>query len=227
MSTLIPTTELQYVVNRFNLNLSGAKMPIEIPNTNRETLARLFAELRYGLGVEVGVERGKYSRVLLESNPGLKLWLVDPWQAYKGYREHVSQEKLDGFLEQTKEYLSSFNYAIKRKFSVDAAKDFEDNSLDFVYLDGNHEFRHVVDDISEWYPKVRIGGILAGHDYIRRTNPEYLMGVVEAIQGYTGAYRISPWFVLGRKEKYPGELRDDARTWFIVKQKDYKGLIMK
>lgn len=218
---------LEYLKNRFNIDLEQRQMPIEIPNTNRLTLAQMFADLGFTRGAEIGVERGVYSKELLQRIPSLKLYLVDPWKAYRGYREHVSQSKLDGFVEVTKERLQGFNYEIVRKFSIDAVKDFEDNSLDFVYIDANHEFRHTVDDISEWYPKVKMGGILAGHDYIRRTNPEYLMGVVEAIQGYTSAYRIKPWFVLGRKDKVEGELRDNTRSWFLVKQKDYRGIIQK
>lgn len=207
---------LEFIQSKFNLDLEK-KSPIEIPNTNRVTLARLFGELRFGVGAEIGVERGLYSKQLCQENHGLKLYAVDPWLAYQGYREHVSQEKLDGFFEITKQRLSGYDAHLIRKTSVDAAKDFKDGSLDFVYLDGNHEFSHVAADISAWTPKVRKGGIVAGHDYIKRKNKEYLMHVVDVVNAYVSAYQITPWFVLGRKATIPGELRDTSRSWFFVK----------
>lgn len=193
------------------------KLPIELIDWDRNLLAELFAELDYKVGAEIGVEQGLYSEVLLKSNPGSKLLLVDPWLAYQGYREHVSQEKLDGFLEITKNRLAGLNYEVKRGFSVDIAKEVVNESLDFVYIDGNHEFSHVVADICAWYPKVRKGGIVAGHDFISRRDPLLNMHVPEAVRGFTSAYQIKPWFILGRKERVPGERRDNTRSWFFVK----------
>jgi hypothetical protein len=63
---------------------------------------------------------------------------------------------------------------------------------------------------------VRTGGIVAGHDYIRRKNPEYLMHVIPAVHGYIDSYQIKPLFVLGRKDAPAGELRDKTRSWFFV-----------
>jgi hypothetical protein len=207
---------LEYILNKYNLKHTK-KLPIEIPDTNRVTLAQLFSELEYKVGAEIGVEQGLYSKQLCESNPGLKLYCVDAWKAYSGYRDHVSQEKIDSFYEISKQRLVAYDAHLIRKFSVDASKDFEDNSLDFVYIDGNHEFSHVSADICAWVPKVKNGGIVAGHDYIRRKNKDYQMHVVDVVNAYTSAMQINHWFVLGSKDKKPGELRDDARSWFFVK----------
>lgn len=194
------------------------KLPIELIDWDRNLLAELFAEMGYGVGAEIGVEQGLYSKVLLEKNPGSKLILVDPWLAYDGYREHVSQEKLDGFLQITKDRLDGMNYEIKRGYSVDIAKEVVNESLDFVYIDGNHEFSHVVADICAWYPKVRRGGIVAGHDFISRRDPHLNMHVPEAVRGFTSAYQIKPWFILGRKERIQGERRDNTRSWMFIKE---------
>lgn len=191
---------------------------IELPNMDRYDLAELFCELGLNVGAEIGTERAVYAKAMISRNPKLKLYCVDPWTAYKGYREHVSQDKLDTFYGEAEERLKAFpgQSVMVRKFSHDAVNDFEDGSLDFVYIDGNHSFRHVVNDICDWTPKVRKGGIVSGHDYIQRKDPHYLMGVVEAVTGYVAAYHIDPLFLVGRKEPPPGEKRDKPRSWFFV-----------
>lgn len=208
---------LVYLKTKFDLDLSARRMPIEIPNANRHTLARLFYLLGCARGVEVGVERALFSEVLLAENPLLHLTCVDAWQAYRGYRDHVNQAKLERFYLEAQERLSPFGsrVAFVRAFSVEAAAAFEDGSLDFVYLDAAHDFASVAADLRAWAPKVRPGGIVAGHDYLKAKLPS-LMHVPQVIHGWTDAYEIRPWFVLGRHAKVPGELRDDGRSWFYV-----------
>ncbi len=141
----------------------------------RNDLAKLFK----GVGVELGVERGHFSKVICGYAD--KLYAIDAWQTYSKYREHVTQEKLDAFYEETKERLKSFNCEIIRKFGSEAVKDFEDESLDFVYLDANHNYESIKEDIELWKPKVRYGGILAGHDYVHIPRREGIYGVIKAV----------------------------------------------
>ena len=49
--------------------------------------------------------------------------------------------------------------------SIETAKTFEDNSVDFLFLDGNHDFPYVEDELREWLPKMKTNSIIAGHDY--------------------------------------------------------------
>jgi hypothetical protein len=177
----------------------------------------LFKELKFKVGAEIGVERGGYSKVLCEANPGVKLYCVDPWLAYSEYTDHVKQSKLDGFYDEAKERLKDFNCAIIKKTSMDAVRTFKDNFLDFVYIDGNHRLENAIEDIVFWSKKVKPGGIISGHDFIRysyqRNNH-----VVEAVTAYTLSYRIVPWFVLGTKKIIPGEVRDHCRSFMWVKK---------
>lgn len=215
---------LAYIAG-LGVNVEQRTQPVEVPNATRETLAEIFATLGFTLGAEVGVERGIYSEVLLKKNPELSLVSVDAWTAYTGYRDHMTQEAMDVLYEQAKERLKSYRERcmVVKGFSVDVAKDVVDESLDFVYLDGNHEFTEVVNDVASWEKKVRVGGIVSGHDYIKRKGAQYLMQVPYAIHGYCEAYQIKPLFVLGRKEAASnldpekGELRDSTRSWFYVK----------
>lgn len=215
---MVSMNTLKQVCQQYGIEYTGQKV-IEIPNEDRRGLARLFAHLGFTSGAEIGVERGIYSKMLLTRIPNLELYGVDPWQAYKGYREHVSQSKLDGFFHETKIRLSDFEkFYIIRDYSVNAARSFADGELDFVYIDGNHEYSHVVADIAAWIPKVKKGGIVAGHDYITRKDPNYLMHVTQAVHGYCDAYQIAPLFVVGRKDLVDGEVRDKPRSWFFIKQ---------
>jgi len=182
-------------------------------------LAKLFSELGFKEGVEVGTEAGRYAETICKANPGIKLTCVDPWIFYddgKGYRPDVTQEQINNFYQETSQRLSSYNVTLLRSFSVDASKSFKDDSLDFVYIDGNHSLEYVISDIQSWLPKIKKGGIISGHDY-KKFNKQCYSHVVEAVTAFTESYRIKPWFVLGRKEKLDGELRDNARSWFWIK----------
>jgi len=85
-----------------------------------------------------------------------------------------------------------FTVEIIRKTSIEAVKDVPDGSLDFVYIDALHEFDPVMMDLIEWVPKVRKGGIVAGHDY---SNVFYQFGVIEAVRAYTYAHNVYHWYV--------------------------------
>ena len=191
--------------------------PIEVPNVGRQSLMRLYHKLGFKTGVEVGTERGIFAKLICELIPGVKLSCVDPWLAYRGYREHVSQKKLDAFYAETARRMAPYNCELIRKTSVEAARQFRNNSLDFVYLDGNHALPWVIEDLHAWLPKIRTGGCMSGHDFIRRNNSlRYQCHVVEAVHAYTQSYMIKPWFVIGRKRDSL-DRRDAIRSFMWVK----------
>ena len=70
-------------------------------------------------------------------------------------------------------------YKSIRKNSIEAADQFEDESLDFVFIDASHEYEDVKKDIQIWLPKIKKGGILAGHDYY--IGYDYFPGVKAAV----------------------------------------------
>lgn len=208
---------VDYILNKYDLAV-GRRMPVVIPNVGRDDLARLFAELGFKKGAEIGVERGRYTEVLCRENPQATIWGVDPWKAYRGYRDHVSQEKLDGFYGSAQRRLAPYgNYRFVRNFSMDVVKHFKNGSLDFVYIDGNHTLPFIINDLIEWSKKVRVGGIVSGHDYRASKRVVTQNHVVYAVHCFTQSYRIRPWFLLGRKEKVPGEVRDGNRSWMWVR----------
>jgi len=106
------------------------------------------------VGVEVGVDEGEHAnRILLEWANVKKLYLVDP---INNIHDRFKSE--GGRVEFIHEY------------SWEGSKRFDDSSLDFVYLDGNHSKDAVDGDLRLWYPKLKVGGVICGHDY--SSNPE-------------------------------------------------------
>ncbi len=190
-------------------------LPVEISNVGRENLPQFFKDMGFKAGAEIGVEFGYFSESICKA--GLKLYAVDPWLIYGNYRSHILQEKYNHVYEDAKKRLAPYDCELIRKFSLDAVKDFEDESLDFVYIDGAHDFKNVTDDISAWSKKVRYGGVICGHDYIRIERVRDIIQVKQAIDAYTLAYKINPWYVLGRKDKLDGEIRDKQRSWMWIK----------
>lgn len=188
--------------------------PYEIPNVSRDDLPRFFIDLGFRVGAEIGVYKGEFSQKLAKS--GLSLYAIDPWMAYVG----TTQRRQDKLHDETKKLLSPYpNCTVVRKASMEALDDFKDNSLDFVYIDANHEFRYVAEDIAEWTKKVKPGGIVSGHDYFytKTGTGEANWHVAYVLKAYIGAFGIPNWYLLGRKESVPGEKRDKWRSWMFVK----------
>jgi len=213
---------LEFIAKKHHLDLK-APSPIEIPNMGRNNLPELFAELGFKVGLEMGAEAGRYAEVLCKGNPEGKLYCVDAWETYPGYREHVSQSQLGEIYESAKKRLSPFNCELIKAFSIDAVKNFTDGSLDYVYIDGNHEYGFTIQDLNIWSKKVRPGGIIAGHDYTRPTGHSLdKCEVVQAVKDFTKTHNISPWFVIGSNEKIPGQIRDHSRSymWVIAESKN-------
>jgi predicted O-methyltransferase YrrM len=101
--------------------------------------------------------------------------------------------------------------------SSQAVKKFRGQPLDFVYIDGDHGYEAVINDITNYSSKVRPGGIIAGHDYWGRMLDKYLR-VGPAVKLYVKAYNIDPWFTIGRVKTNPEFKKDSARTFLWVKE---------
>lgn len=190
-----------------------------IPGVDRKCLAELLHARGYTVGAEVGVESGRYAYELLTRNPGLHLYCVDAWMPYKGYREHVTTGKLTSLFEDAERRLNGLNVTFVKGWSVEMSAKFDDGSLDFVYIDANHDYAHVTEDLEAWVPKVRSGGIVSGHDYCGgKQRSGYVVEVVQAVKDFTAKHGIRPWYVLGTPELVPGSQRERPRDFMWVKE---------
>lgn len=155
---------------------------------DRNRLVQVFHTLGFTAGVEIGTWAGEFAAFICRTNPQVHLTCVDPWLAY---HEQPKQRSMDAYYAQAVERLAPLNVTILKKSSMEALPDVADRSLDFVYIDGAHQFDYVIQDLIHWTKKVKVGGIIAGHDYYAFGGT----GVVKAVDAYTHCHDIRPWYV--------------------------------
>lgn len=165
-----------------------------------------------GEGAEIGVYRGEFSAHLLRHWPGT-LYSIDPWMFFprEEYPDvlNVSQQGHDEAYASATEALSSYGERsrILRLTSAAAAPRFDDGQLDFAYIDAQHHFEAVREDLEHWYPKVKPGGILAGHDYFDGVRDTREYAVKSAVDGFARSNGLD---VLSSRET-------DWPSWLIPK----------
>lgn len=124
-----------------------------------------------GCLVEVGSWMGKSAWYMCDlirrSRKKLYFFCVDTWQGSEEHQDIIPKLKVP--LRASFDYYMSEHtgrYAAIEKPSIEAAKLFEDGSLDFVFIDASHNLQDVTDDITAWLPKLKSKGLLAGHDIL-------------------------------------------------------------
>jgi len=169
-------------------------------NSTRETIYELWGELGFKVGAEIGVRMGTNAAAILVRVPDLKLYCIDPWGAYL----RVTDAAQERYYERCVRKLKGQNVELIKKCSMDAVDGFADQSLDFVYIDGDHRFDAVMSDLIAWVPKVRTGGVVSGHDYY----PFYDGGIMDAVNAFTLANNIKYWYTT----------REKAPSFFFVRE---------
>lgn len=143
--------------------------------------------------VEVGVLKGVNARHLLQQNRNLELTLVDRWgvhpmggsfRASGDYMSRWSQATWDKIYREVIPRHLNFapeRWKTLRADSIEAATKVPDASQDLVFIDGDHSYPGVKGDLTAWFPKVKDGGWIGGHDYGNRKNKKGLWGVNQAV----------------------------------------------
>jgi len=127
-------------------------------------LNNVFGLHNSGLCAEIGVSSGRNASAMLNQSD-ISLILVD---------DYVTNVEFADAEERAKKTLESFGHRIFfiKKPSIDAVKEVRDESLDYVYIDGGHDYADVKSDIEAWYPKLIDKGMLAGHDFWKKSVTE-------------------------------------------------------
>jgi len=138
-------------------------------------------------GVEIGVQRGRNAYNMLRLLDIRFLYLIDPYEWYPESTEtssqHVNLNKYYNIAKRkTRKYYK--NRTFIRKYSNKAIRDIS-SLLDFVYIDGNHDYKYVKEDIKLYYPLLKKGGIIGGHDYTAS-----FPGVAKAVQEFADEHKL-------------------------------------
>jgi len=172
----------------------------------RTQLPQLVKELGLpSIGVELGVAEGFSSKDFLE-NGLLTLYSVDAWKTLNqkgdgGYEQEWHDNNYADAVERLKRFKD--RSIIIRGLTHEVANNFEDESIGFLYLDGDHSYEGVKRDLEAWYSKVVKGGVIGGHDYL---NGAY--GVNQAVHEFCNKIGVSP-------QTIPENQEVDAGFYFI------------
>jgi len=154
------------------------------------------------VGVEIGVAGGQHIKHLLETTKIEKIYGVDPYDSVT-WNTGVNTDDLGGLdsvYDSVKESLDVFGDRVEmiRNTSLAAANDFENESLDFVFIDAMHDYDNCLLDIKAWEPKVKKGGYVMGHDWDHQSFPGVEKAVVEIFgrENITGIESpVHVWYV--------------------------------
>jgi len=138
---------------------------------------------------EIGVNAGNNFLHLLKTAHPILFYGIDIWT---DQNSKTSNEDLDKFYKNLKQ-IESVNSHIKiiKKFSINASMGFPDNFFDFIYIDADHTYESVKEDINAWWPKIKMNGILSGHDYKRKRG----CGVLGAVDEFKSTNKIQHFHI--------------------------------
>jgi len=138
-------------------------------NINRiDLIKKIIRGFPYGYGAEIGSFKGEFAKEIIE-NWGGNLFMVDVWRGLGDEYKDASNHNIhtNAYAEAMKSIEGYEDRAVMVRGSSQVVSEmFEDDCFDFVYIDANHAYDFVIQDIELWYPKVKKGGYLLGHDYI-------------------------------------------------------------
>ncbi|MEM9413957.1 MAG: glycosyltransferase [Planctomycetota bacterium] len=182
MTNTTPTQDDKQAIDALALRHEGAWQ------RGYDHFPRVINRLGLERGVEVGVAFGGHSEAILQRTGVKHLVGVDAYQHRDGYDDpmNLPQPQFEALHERTTQRLAGMagRFELVRRESTDAAERYADEQFDFVYLDADHSEEGVWRDLCAWITKVRVGGIIAGHDYGHRDFP----GVQRAVDRFVGRF---------------------------------------
>ncbi|MER3522543.1 MAG: hypothetical protein C4326_00385 [Ignavibacteria bacterium] len=184
--------------------------------SKREELGALFNRLGLlGNGAEIGVQAGAFSAVQRRSWQGKRLHLIGRWRHAEDYHDiaNVSQPQQDRLYRSVIEKFSGDRIVtIYRLDSVEAASQFPDNFFDWIYLDADHSYNECTADLHAWYPKLRAGGVFAGHAFVDGVVEAGEFGVKSGVEEFIKPLHIELFFTQ----------ESEWKSWYFVKP-DHQG----
>jgi len=176
----------------------GEAAVIEVKK-DEDVIANLILERRCKVIAEIGVWEGWMTKKLLQSCAVIEeYYSIDNWNilTHKDWRNwtEISKEEWDRKYILVSKMMLDFPQLRTIRFpSLSAVEIFPDHYFDLVYIDACHWYQDVIDDIEAWLPKVKTGGIIAGHDYGPQrdgTGRRSRCEVKQAVDDYFGENKI-------------------------------------
>jgi predicted O-methyltransferase YrrM len=143
--------------------------------------------------IEIGARYGESSKVLLNNLNVNKYIIIDPYTSYDeysndGFNKIILNDNDDNIFHKTKNELETLhnNMVFYRTFSTDTntINAIENDSIDIIFIDGNHTYKYVLDDLENYYPKLKQNGIICGDDFFMRTHENDNLNTMPGNQGY-------------------------------------------
>ena len=200
--------------------------PTTKPKINKryQTISNILNRIPNYIGIEIGVWSADLSTYLLENHDIKKFYLIDPWKKYpeeyyidslnKCTQENyesvyaVAKEKMRKYLDRSK---------IFRGEAEDLKNNFEDNNVDFIYLDANNLYDEVFKNITSWFPKLKKGGILIGNNFIE---DGYYVWLKDSYGNPTcfGEYSVKSAVRVFCKKNNLNVYTPGENQWYIIKE---------
>eukprot|EP00197_Chlamydomonas_leiostraca_P004665 CAMPEP_0202866250 /NCGR_PEP_ID=MMETSP1391-20130828/7284_1 /ASSEMBLY_ACC=CAM_ASM_000867 /TAXON_ID=1034604 /ORGANISM="Chlamydomonas leiostraca, Strain SAG 11-49" /LENGTH=268 /DNA_ID=CAMNT_0049546183 /DNA_START=279 /DNA_END=1082 /DNA_ORIENTATION=+ len=149
---------------------AGHRSVFLIPPSTRDKLGAMLESMGgFHVGVELGVQRGLFAKQMLQTWPSCsKYYLVDIWHQQTNYNDlaNVADQEQLRIYNEAHQNLAEFRSktVFLKNYTRDALQ-FIPGHVDFIYVDARHDYCGVMEDLTMYWPKLRPGGIMAGHDY--------------------------------------------------------------
>jgi len=161
-----------------------------------------------GVVAEIGVFKGEFSAQIFDITKPNRLHLIDAWPDEMIQSSGVNINGLDACKFVQNKFAcetGAGRVIVHRGLSAEAAQMFADEYFDWIYIDAGHSYEDVKSDLYYWYPKVKTGGFITGHDYIEKT----WYGVVRAVNEFLKEKPLA--FIALTAESH------GARSWVLKK----------
>lgn len=137
-----------------------------IPRASGYGIIELISKVENPIGIEIGTDVGETASYLLSNRNDLFLHCVDPYINYIDWNGNNLNDRISIY-EQMIKNLEPYKdrYSLYKKTSDSALESFEDESFDFIFIDGLHIYEQVLKDCQNYYSKVKKDGLFCGHDF--------------------------------------------------------------
>jgi cephalosporin hydroxylase len=176
--------------------ITGIRLAKDYPRPSTKKAVELFGVKPLTV-IEIGTDRVHNAKDLLKRLNIKKAYLIDPYESYSEYGRSKRQVSVSEKI--AKKELSSYKNKIVwiKNYSYDAVNKIKEK-VDFIYIDGNHDYKYVLSDLKNYWPLVKKGGIFAGHDI---NFEDVAKAVCEFVKNKQDLYFIA-----------------DKKDWWIVKK---------